>query len=298
MLIVTVDDHHGKRRYGYGTGVVAIGSAQDNDLVLHDERVAEHHARLEVVGETGHVLVEDCGRTSGTRVGDRLVGDPEIVDAGDIIHVGPVRLTVRVEEMTPGPIDDETERRFLDALAAKPDDDETRAVYGDWLEQRGDAARAEFLRLQIQIRAFDSAEKQGFRRVAARLRALATSSPAVTVGWRARVAMSFIEAETCGARNPRSAFFGADNVKFELQCPQRWEQLVPTAVDGVRRCGSCNHDVHYCTSIDQARTHAEEGGCIAVDIGLPREKHDLMSPRMMMMGRPAPDIARRGRKPA
>lgn len=39
--------------------------------------------------------------------------------------------------------------RFLAAIVANPDDDTLRLVYADWLEERGDADRAEFIRLQI-----------------------------------------------------------------------------------------------------------------------------------------------------
>jgi len=37
---------------------------------------------------------------------------------------------------------------FLAAIAAAPDDDLPRLVFADWLDERGDAARAEFVRLQ------------------------------------------------------------------------------------------------------------------------------------------------------
>ena len=42
------------------------------------------------------------------------------------------------------------ESAFLDILRATPDDATTRLVYADWLDERGDAARAEFLRLSTQ----------------------------------------------------------------------------------------------------------------------------------------------------
>jgi uncharacterized protein (TIGR02996 family) len=43
------------------------------------------------------------------------------------------------------------EATFLAALAADPGDDATRLVYSDWLEQEGDAERAELLRLQVRV---------------------------------------------------------------------------------------------------------------------------------------------------
>jgi uncharacterized protein (TIGR02996 family) len=39
------------------------------------------------------------------------------------------------------------EQAFLDALKANPADDTTRLVYADWLDEQGEAAKAEYLRL-------------------------------------------------------------------------------------------------------------------------------------------------------
>jgi uncharacterized protein (TIGR02996 family) len=43
------------------------------------------------------------------------------------------------------------EQAFLDALAANPADDTTRLVYADWLDDRGEAAKAEYLRLVVGL---------------------------------------------------------------------------------------------------------------------------------------------------
>jgi uncharacterized protein (TIGR02996 family) len=43
------------------------------------------------------------------------------------------------------------ERGLLDAIAANPDDDHDRRVYADWLEDHGEAARAEFVRIQLAL---------------------------------------------------------------------------------------------------------------------------------------------------
>jgi uncharacterized protein (TIGR02996 family) len=45
---------------------------------------------------------------------------------------------------------DALESAFIEAIAKDPDDDEARAVYADWLEERGDP-RGEYLRLEIQM---------------------------------------------------------------------------------------------------------------------------------------------------
>ena len=39
---------------------------------------------------------------------------------------------------------------FLDQIRAHPEDDAPRLVYADWLDERGDSPRAEFIRVQIE----------------------------------------------------------------------------------------------------------------------------------------------------
>src|SRR5260370_29053710 len=39
---------------------------------------------------------------------------------------------------------------LLQAILDAPDDDGLRLIYADWLEEHGDAARAEFIRVQVE----------------------------------------------------------------------------------------------------------------------------------------------------
>jgi uncharacterized protein (TIGR02996 family) len=41
-------------------------------------------------------------------------------------------------------------RGFLEGIVAQPDDDAPRLVFADWLEEQGDGARAEFIRVQVE----------------------------------------------------------------------------------------------------------------------------------------------------
>jgi uncharacterized protein (TIGR02996 family) len=41
-------------------------------------------------------------------------------------------------------------REFLDYIIAHPDDDAPRLVFADWLEEQGETARAEFIRVQVE----------------------------------------------------------------------------------------------------------------------------------------------------
>lgn len=40
---------------------------------------------------------------------------------------------------------------FLDAIRADVEDDTARLVFADWLQENGDEARAEFIRIQIEL---------------------------------------------------------------------------------------------------------------------------------------------------
>src|SRR5947209_6126110 len=43
------------------------------------------------------------------------------------------------------------ESAFVAAILAAPDDDGPRLVFADWLEERGDTDRSEFIRVQIEL---------------------------------------------------------------------------------------------------------------------------------------------------
>jgi ribA/ribD-fused uncharacterized protein len=72
---------------------------------------------------------------------------------------------------------------FLEDLLAKPDADDVRLIFADWLEEHGASAAAEFLRLEWQIHRLDP-ESGTSRRLGKRLRTLGRP---LCVGWLAVV---------------------------------------------------------------------------------------------------------------
>ena len=44
-----------------------------------------------------------------------------------------------------------TEDALFRAILDNPDDDDVRLIYADWLDDQGDSARAEFIRVQIEL---------------------------------------------------------------------------------------------------------------------------------------------------
>jgi uncharacterized protein (TIGR02996 family) len=66
---------------------------------------------------------------------------------------------------------------FLADIVANIDDDTPRLVYADWLDERGEEARAEFIRLQCRMagRAFSDPRYPGCRAI-----------PNAVLAWRPR----------------------------------------------------------------------------------------------------------------
>jgi len=76
-------------------GVLRIGRAPDNDLVLADGRVSRHHGRI--AGRLGTLVYTDLGSTNGSRVN----GEPVIevvLGSGDRILAGDTTMEVRLDE--------------------------------------------------------------------------------------------------------------------------------------------------------------------------------------------------------
>jgi uncharacterized protein (TIGR02996 family) len=144
---------------------------------------------------------------------------------------------------------------FLAGIAKNPTDEARRLVFADWLEDNGDW-RSEFVRLDCTLRA---------------LPADLPRPPELQNRWlelRSRLSPSWLtilgrsEIENCDSR-------------FLFKCPERWDNLAPTKVAAVRFCDACSERVYYCHTIEEAREHAKNGHCVAVNEGWPRSPGDL-----------------------
>lgn len=245
------------RRKTFAATSVMVGSSPTSQLQLGG--IDERHARLAVRGDA--IVVEDYSQ-SGTRVNQRRITGPHVLEPGDQVMVGayvlaaelvvvPSWSTLVVEPR--GPV----EHRLLDAIAGG--DHASRLIYADWLEQHGDGERAAFLRTQHELSQL-APGAPGFEDASDRLRQLAAH---VDPGWRARVATRTIEA--CA--------------EFDFACPQQWANLTPTGNEAVRHCGACKRNVFYCGSVEDAREHAAAGNCVALDITAPRwGDNDIAAP--------------------
>jgi uncharacterized protein (TIGR02996 family) len=152
------------------------------------------------------------------------------------------------------------EDAFLIALRNNPNDETTRLVYADWLDERNDP-RGAFIRLEQEYLALPIKD----RRRAGLLSRLRRQAWALNPTWLCIVSRPAIE--KCRL-----------NLKFAFECPKQWDQLQPTENSNARFCDVCNKLVHYCRTIREAREHANRGECIAVAPGLPRTPGDVRGP--------------------
>jgi FHA domain len=73
---------------------VKIGRSPDNDLVIDNQAVSHHHARV-FIGTSGHLLLEDRGSLNGTMVNGQLVRNLTL-KPGDSVAIG--KHTILVED--------------------------------------------------------------------------------------------------------------------------------------------------------------------------------------------------------
>lgn len=146
-------------------------------------------------------------------------------------------------EQTRSDPDTQVEQRFLLRLLDNPDDVEMRAVYADWLEDRGHARKATFLRL-VSV---PNADGPKLREVGLEL----------DPSWRALV--SRVPIERCG-------------VRWQFQCPRAWDALTSIQEANVRHCTVCQRKVYFCTDLHQVRAHGRAGNCVAFCATLIRDQ--------------------------
>jgi len=89
-------DGHGRRVLLDGA-VVTIGRAVDNDLVLDDQRVSRHHARLQA--RRGMLVLTDLQSANGSRVNGVAISEVAL-GAGDRIELGTT--VFLIEPVAPG----------------------------------------------------------------------------------------------------------------------------------------------------------------------------------------------------
>jgi uncharacterized protein (TIGR02996 family) len=230
-------------------GELVFGRAEQNDVVLAHPTVSPRHARL--VARGPRVIIADLASDNGTWINGHRLDGPHPLAVGDRIEIGRYAITAsdaRAVHEPPGLAHhDATEAALLAQIAAG--DHDSRPVYADWLEERAHSREAAFVRAQDEL-------------VALRIRRDDVVTPAdAPFRWRAAIARPPIEA-----------------CDFDFECPKEWGSLAPTAQPGVRMCGACKKPVYYCDSVADAREHAANARCVALDLSAARIDDDLGPP--------------------
>jgi uncharacterized protein (TIGR02996 family) len=171
---------------------------------------------------------------------------------------------------------------FLRKLSENPADDTLRMVYADWLDERADdasKAKAQFLR--VTVRLTGPIQRVGWRHARRKeLHALAQTLPAEWLAVASRLRI-----ENCPeAQKADAEELARHGLVFNDICTRRWDELTATEHPTVRHCDTCEQNVHYCDTIDEARTHAGRGHCVAVNLGVIRHANDLRFPPGIMVG--------------
>jgi uncharacterized protein (TIGR02996 family) len=167
---------------------------------------------------------------------------------------------------------DPRESAFLRSILDDPDDNTSRLVFADWLEEVGQADKAQFVRLEVELSRLPRRE-EGFAPLCEELSRLAGvlgfawALALLRPGRLLNCGFPDVFPEKAGIPwnlSARHTFA----VRFEFPCPNRWADLQPTARPDVRYCDDCRRNVHYCTSQDEAEQLAVRGNCSAISARL------------------------------
>ena len=82
------------RTFPLSTGENLIGRDPRSAVWLEDESVSRRHARISVDGEAAQL--EDLESTNGTFLNRQTIDGPAVLQDGDIVRVGSIRLTFRM----------------------------------------------------------------------------------------------------------------------------------------------------------------------------------------------------------
>jgi uncharacterized protein (TIGR02996 family) len=248
LVEITAPDGSIKRQLEQ-PGSLAIGS--NAGCAVRIAQAASIHARIELRVAHSSITVSANAELDGDDAGDRervMMMPLSIGIAGHKIVIRDI--TPPRFEASYGAIAAE-EAALVDAIVTG--DVASRIVYADWLEERGDHARAEI------VRRLAAGEKPD----AELLLLLAPTN----VRWRARILEPVIE----GCPRARLAGSGAD-----VACPGHWGALERTGRADMRRCDRCLKLAQYCVDGTQAHEHRAAGGVVVFD---PFSTRELWRPR-------------------
>ncbi|CAN5443085.1 hypothetical protein BH11PLA2_BH11PLA2_15130 [soil metagenome] len=169
--------------------------------------------------------------------------------------------------------DDDAFLRAIHELAA---DHTRRLIYADYLEEQDNETanfKAEYLRLECELERLEHQLQQLQRRLLRR--AWTRIAPARKQQLLRRLdeifhRMKSVEFEIVMA-SEYDWLMALDVgpvkhcLKFQFQCPKRWDQLEISDATKIRFCPDCQKSVFYASSYSEAAEHALRGECVAIN---------------------------------
>jgi uncharacterized protein (TIGR02996 family) len=252
LVVIAEDGSH--RTEWFHKPEVMFGRVSGNDVVLASSAVSKRHARL-VLKDGKHIIV-DLKSTNGTFVNNRRLASPLVITETDHIHIGTFRIEIVPYDARPHDDDDTVkvdivELRLLANVATH--EPGAREVYADWLDERGDAIRAEYVRLSDQLAASTGDVRAGHQR------RLGVIGERLDPEWRIKLARPAIE--NCDREH----------------CPGDWGELSGSRELMTRSCTHCQRRVLYSTEVVHAHHHVRQGFPVVLDLSCPRSRGDLRS---------------------
>lgn len=94
-LLVVIDGPLAGSSFPLNAAGVTLGRAASNTVVLNDEFVSSHHARV-YFNQTVHAWVlEDLGSTNGTMIGHTRVSEPVVLSPRTSVRIGATMFELR-----------------------------------------------------------------------------------------------------------------------------------------------------------------------------------------------------------
>lgn len=94
-MLTIIDGPLSGTTYTLGSQSITLGRAPDNVVVLNDEFVSSHHARVYVDPTTGRWAIEDLGSTNGTVVNGQRLARSMVLPAGVPVRIGGTTFELR-----------------------------------------------------------------------------------------------------------------------------------------------------------------------------------------------------------
>ena len=173
---------------------------------------------------------------------------------------------------------------LLAELVANPDDEATRMVYQDWLDENGDQ-RGEYLRLQSKLSHFKADDPQR-EPVRQELQKVHGEIAQTWRDWLLKVSRSQIE-HCPGQINSWFVDQGTlelADFRFGRECPRRWANLESTDDPTIRYCDQGRKHVFFCDDVREAESLSVWGQCVAVDESVLRQDCGLFASNELVFG--------------